>query len=139
MSSSSTDCNDTVLFFDGICHLCHGSVNFLLDHGVHEKVRFAPLQSEIAEKLLKPHGINPSKLNSLILLDGCKIFEADDAVLQISAYLPGIWKFFSWLKIVPRPIRRTLYFFVAKRRYKWFGKYEMCRLPGAGSRQRFLE
>lgn len=138
MSSSPSEFNETVLFFDGTCHLCHGSVNFLLDHGVHDKVRFAPLQSEIAEKLLKPHGIDPSQLNSIVLLDDCKIFEADDAVLRVSRYLPGIWKCLSWFFIVPRPLRRAAYFFVAKRRYKWFGKYETCRLPGAAAKDRFL-
>jgi predicted DCC family thiol-disulfide oxidoreductase YuxK len=128
-----------ILFFDGVCHLCHGSVNFLLERHVDKKVQFAPLQSDIARTLLETHGYHPEELNSILLLDEHQVYEADEAVLQVCKYLPKPWKFGSWLKIVPRWIRRPVYFWIAKRRYRWFGKYETCRLPQPGVKDRFLE
>ena len=69
-----------ILFFDGVCHLCHGSVNFLLERHVDKKVQFAPLQSDIARTLLETHGYHPEELNSILLLDEHQVYEADEAV-----------------------------------------------------------
>ncbi len=137
--SDSTVVSTTVLFFDGMCHLCHGSVNFLLDHRVAGKVQFAPLQSEIARKLLQPHGFDPTTLKSILLLDGRTVFEADEAVLRVCSYLPGAWSWLRFLRFIPRFVRRPVYFYIAKRRYKWFGKYESCRLPNPSTQGRFIE
>ena len=129
----------TVVFFDGKCHLCHGSVNFLLKHGIAEKVQFAPLQSENARKLLEPFDYDPAQLNSILFMDQGRVYEADDAILRVSAYLPAPWSWLRLMSMVPRFIRRPTYYFIAKRRYKWFGKYDHCRLPDPSLKGRFID
>jgi predicted DCC family thiol-disulfide oxidoreductase YuxK len=119
-----------VILFDGVCHLCNGLVQFVLRRDAAAVFDFAPLQGEFARGRFT--------LESVVLLDAGQVYYAEDAVLRIFSRLRRPWPSVSW--IVARLPRRPLawvYRLVAKRRYRWFGKYESCALPPAGSEGRF--
>ncbi len=128
----------SIVLFDGVCGLCNSSVNYIIDHDHKDAFRFAPIQSEIAKKLLEPHGISNETLNSIILIHKNKVYQKSDAVLIIVRYLKGISKVLVLGYVVPRFLRNILYDFIAKRRYKWFGKYDACRMPTPEMKAKFL-
>jgi predicted DCC family thiol-disulfide oxidoreductase YuxK len=128
----------SVILFDGVCGLCNSSVNYIIDHDYKNKFVFAALQSDIAKKLLEPHNISNEALNSIILIHEGKVYQKSDAVLIIVKRLKGISRLLLLGYIVPRFLRNILYDFVAKRRYRWFGKYDACRMPTPEMKAKFL-
>jgi len=126
-----------VIFFDGVCGLCNHWVDFLVARDRKQVVHFAPLQGETARDWLK---LAPDEsLNSVVLFDARGIHRKSDAVWRMLVQLGGVWRIAGWLlRLVPRPIRNWGYDFVARHRYRWFGKKESCRLPTPDERARFL-
>ena len=126
-----------LVFFDGVCGLCNHSVDFLLARDRKRLFHFAPLQGETARDWLN---LAPDEsLNSVILFDARGIHRQTDAVWRMLVQLGGVWRIAGWLlRLVPRPIRNWGYDFVARHRYRWFGKKESCRLPTPDERARFL-
>ncbi|MDZ4711227.1 MAG: thiol-disulfide oxidoreductase DCC family protein [bacterium] len=127
-----------VILFDGVCNLCNSSVNYIIDHDKHDKFRFASLQSEAGQKLLKKFGLDPDDLFSIILIDGNKYYSESSAIIHISKEFGGVWKTLSIFKIVPPPLRNFFYRIIAKNRYKWFGKKDSCRVPTHELKEKFL-
>ncbi len=132
-----------LLLFDGPCLLCERSVRWLLAHDRRGRLLFAPLQGSLAASLRARHAL-PDELDSVVLvleLGGANesIRLNSDAVLGALAELGGWRSWLRWLRLVPRPLRDAAYRFVARRRTRWFGRREGCRLPGPDERQRFLE
>lgn len=135
-----TDNTAPILFFDGVCHLCHGAVKFILRHDHKGLMRFCPLQSERAGKLLSPYGHNPHRLDTLALLDAGQVFTRSDAVIRIGQHLGGVWRGLAWIfGIWPRPWRDGVYNRIAAHRYRWFGRSGACMLPQPGWRERFID
>lgn len=132
------DSSGPIIFYDGLCALCNSSVKFVLRHDKEDLFRFASLQSETARVYLDPHGIDPTLLHSIVLLDEGKVYQRSDGVLRILDHLGSPWKLFSVIRILPRALRDVFYNFVAKVRYRVFGKYEACPLPPSDMRERFL-
>lgn len=128
--------NKPIVFFDGICNLCNSFVNILLKIDKHNRFYVASLQGETASKKI-PNQI--SQRDSVILLEGDKIFFESDAVLRIFTICGGIWKIFAVFKLIPRKIRDKIYNWVASKRYKWFGKRNTCRMPTQKEKDKFLE
>lgn len=126
-----------VVFFDGVCLLCNGFVDFLLRRDVERLFQFAPLQGERA-KVLLPAELH-SDVNTVVLWSQGQVFTRSDAVLTVLTQLGGAWGLMKVFWIVPRPLRDLAYRFVAGNRYRWFGRRETCRLPTAGERSRFLD
>jgi predicted DCC family thiol-disulfide oxidoreductase YuxK len=126
-----------VVFFDGVCLLCNGFVDFLLRRDVERVFQFAPLQGEKA-KVLLPAGLRDG-LDTLVLWNQGQMFVRSDAVLMILGQLGGAWTLARLGWAVPRPLRDLAYRLVAARRYAWFGKRDTCRLPTAEERARFLD
>lgn len=128
-----------VLFFDGVCNLCNGAVQFIIRHDKAGRIRFASLQSavgqEAAAAVRKQHGMVP---DSLIFLEQGQYFVLSDAALRVAAYLDGGWRLLRRLRAIPRPVRDAVYRFVARNRYRWFGKRESCMMPAPGLMSRFL-
>jgi predicted DCC family thiol-disulfide oxidoreductase YuxK len=112
-------------------------VNFAIRKDKKKYLRFAPLQSEIAKKLLKEN-MQPASLSSVILIDKGKIFTQSSAALRICKYLKGRWKLLYGLIVIPKFLRDAVYNFIAKNRYKWFGKKESCMVPTPDVIDRFL-
>jgi predicted DCC family thiol-disulfide oxidoreductase YuxK len=81
-----------ILFFDGVCNLCNGAVQWFITRDKGEKLRFASLQSDLAKELLPPAGVDPSSLSSLILLEDGKAYSKSTGALRATGYLGGIWK-----------------------------------------------
>lgn len=108
-----------MVLFDGQCALCDASVRFIKSKDPKTVFSFAPIQSESGRKLLKDRGLNPSTLNSLVLIDKDSVFTESAAVLRIASKLAFPWKLFGVFGVVPRMIRDPLYRWVAKHRYDW--------------------
>ena len=113
-------------------------VNFLIDRDPHKKLKFAALQSDYGARLREAHQLDDS-LGSIILVEGDVVYQRSTAVLHIARQLKGIWPLLAILLIVPRVIRDGVYRFVAKNRYRWFGKREQCRIPTPDLQERFLD
>ncbi len=129
-----------MLLFDGVCHLCQGSVKFVLRHERDEDLLFCPLQSEAGKDLLRRHGFEPGYGESLVVFEGGKALARSDAARAIAARLRSPWSWARALGALPRGWRDRLYDAVARRRYRWFGKDEaFCFVPDARLRARLLE
>ncbi|MFC0470107.1 thiol-disulfide oxidoreductase DCC family protein [Halalkalibacter kiskunsagensis] len=127
-----------IILFDGVCHFCQGSVQFILKRDSTCTFSFASLQGNTGKELIKQYNIGED-LNSLVLIDEDLYYVKSDAVLRICSKLRMPWKLLSVVRIVPRPIRDLIYDLVANNRYKWFGKKEICTIPSAEMRKRFLD
>jgi predicted DCC family thiol-disulfide oxidoreductase YuxK len=127
---------NNIIFFDGVCGLCNGFIDFVLAVDKSEKYRFSPLQSESAHRLL-PSEITQN-LTSVVLYQNGKIFTKSEAVIRVLHGMGGIWKIAIIGNILPARLRNRTYDWVAKHRYRFFGKKETCRLPQPEERSRFV-
>ncbi len=132
-----------MLLFDGVCNLCSRTVAFLVRRQPQKAetpgtLRFAALQSPAAELLLAALDAPVPLPDSMIVVDGGKLYTYSDAALRLAKRLPFPWPLLTVFRIVPRPIRNWLYRLVARKRYNWFGKKETCMVPTADLRARFL-
>ena len=129
-----------IVFFDGLCNFCNGSVRFIFDHDRHGKFRFASLQSNAAHARLSPRGIEAGRLGSIVLVDGDKTYQKSEAVLRIARGLGSGWALLSLAAmILPRPLLDWIYDGFARHRYHWFGKSDVCHIPKPGLRERFVD
>ena len=126
------------ILFDGVCNFCNASINFVIDRDSQKIFKFAALQSDVGQQILRENNFPQSEFDSIFLTDGNKIYQKSDAALEIAKRLDGAWKVFYFFKIVPRFIRDFVYDLVAKNRYKIFGKTEACRIPTPELKERFL-
>lgn len=126
-----------VILFDGVCNFCDASVQFILDRDDKELFRFASLQSDAGQELLKKYNV-PDDVDSMILIEEGEVYYKSAAALRISRHLRGAWKLLYVLMIVPAPIRNIVYDLIAKNRFKWFGQKDSCMLPPPNVRKRFL-
>ncbi|MGB1317861.1 MAG: thiol-disulfide oxidoreductase DCC family protein [Flavobacteriales bacterium] len=133
-----TKAEQPVLLFDGVCNLCSGSVQFVLKRNQKENVKFASLQSDFGAKTLANLNLPTDYVSSLVLAENGNVFVKSDAALKLAKHLNGLWKIGSVLLIVPKFIRNPVYDWIAKNRYKWFGKKEVCWIPEEKWKKRFL-
>ena len=126
-----------VVLFDGVCKLCNGSVNFILHRDRKGRLKLAPLQSDYGRQVLASHEVQSDPMDSIMLLEGKRLSTKSTAIIRISKYLDGLWPLCMIFLIVPRLIRDFIYNIVAKNRYRWFGKYDTCRLPDPEFEDRF--
>ena len=137
--------SNPIIFYDGVCGLCNRLVQFLLKHDKHARLRFASLQSDFAEKVLRRHGFDPKDLDTLHVVENYeqaneRVWQRSDAVLRAARELGSGWRVLATLgKIIPRPLRDVAYRFVAQNRYRVFGKFDSCMLPDPSQRSRFLD
>jgi predicted DCC family thiol-disulfide oxidoreductase YuxK len=127
-----------VILFDGVCNFCNGAINFVLKQDKKGIFRFAPLQSEAGQKLLQQYNLSTENFESFILIDEGIVYKKSSASLRVMNKLPWYWKEVQLLKIVPSIFRDAIYDFIAKNRYKWFGKKDQCMVPSPELRSRFL-
>ncbi|WP_447641868.1 MULTISPECIES: thiol-disulfide oxidoreductase DCC family protein [Chitinophagaceae] len=127
-----------IVLFDGVCNLCSGAVQFILKRDKENKFRFASLQSKAGQPLLEKFEKNNQDLKSIVYVQNEKIYTKSTAVLRIARELGGTYTLLYWLCIIPRPIRDAIYDFVARNRYKWFGKKKECWVPTKELQERFL-
>ena len=127
-----------ILLFDGVCNLCNQSVQFIVRKDKKGKFRFASLQSDVANQKLKQFDLEHEKLETLVLIKDGKAYLRSDAALEVLKILGGVWSLCYVFKIIPSFIRDAVYRWVAKNRYRWFGKQDQCMIPTQELRERFL-
>jgi predicted DCC family thiol-disulfide oxidoreductase YuxK len=129
-----------VIVYDGVCLLCSRWVRFLLTHDRAGRYRFAPMQSDSGRRLLQAHGLDPDSPLSMLLVDGSHGYTDTTAIARILRSLPG--RRWHWLSaamlFVPRSVRDVAYRFVARHRYRIFGRSEQCFVPTPEQRSRFI-
>jgi predicted DCC family thiol-disulfide oxidoreductase YuxK len=134
----------TVVFFDGVCGLCDRLVQFLLQRDRSAALRFAPLQSDLAQRALAEHGLDASNLDTVVVVRGWqssseRVSVKSRAVVDAVDALGGIWRVAALaMRMTPRPIGDAVYDFVARVRYRIFGRFDTCRVPPADWKERFL-
>lgn len=127
-----------MVLFDGFCNLCNRSVQFIILRDPHARFRFAALDSAAARRLLEGIVIRGGLPDSVALLDGGRLYTRSGAVLRIARRLRFPWPLCYAAIIVPRALRDTLYDWIARSRYRWFGRREACMVPTPELRGRFL-
>jgi predicted DCC family thiol-disulfide oxidoreductase YuxK len=138
-SPASLPNDHAVILFDGVCNLCNGTVNFIIDHDPQGYFRFAPLQSDVAREKLAGTAAADADLDTIVLVENGTAYVRSTAALRIARRLTGPWSLLSLFLVVPRPLRDVVYNWVAANRYDWFGRRDQCRLPTPELKERFLE
>jgi predicted DCC family thiol-disulfide oxidoreductase YuxK len=128
-----------IVLFDGVCNLCSGSVQFILKRDKENQFLFGSLQNKYGQQMLKQYHLPADAFNSFMLLEGNKLYTKSSGALRMLKHLGGGWALLYGFIIVPKFIRDAVYNFIARNRYRWFGKKEVCWLPKPEWRERFLE
>lgn len=127
-----------IILFDDICNLCNSAIQFVIKHDAEKKFSFTSLQSETGQKLLKQYGLALENFTSFTLIQDGKVYIKSTGALKVAKQLKGGIKLLYFFIIVPAFIRDAIYNLIAKNRYKWFGKKEICILPTPELKARFL-
>ena len=131
--------NKNIILFDGVCNLCDASVQFIIKHDKKDVFRFVALQSDLGLEIIKYIGIDARNIDSIILYKpGIAYYYKSSAALEIAKELGGFFSLVIIFKIIPETFRNKMYDFIAKNRYKWYGKKESCMLPTAEFKAKFL-
>jgi predicted DCC family thiol-disulfide oxidoreductase YuxK len=133
-----TENSPSIVLFDGVCNFCSASVNWIIRRDKRARFRFAPLQSATGERLQREHGLDPSAIDTMLLVDDGRAYLRSSAALRIVRDLSFPWPLLYAFIIVPAPIRDFFYTAFANRRYRWFGKKDDCMVPSQRVRDRFL-
>ncbi len=128
-----------IILFDGVCNYCNEKVNFIIKHDVKDIFRFTTLQSKIGQEIVKQLGIN-SSIDSLILVEPVNAYYIkSEAIFKILKQLNTPLKGLLFFNFLPSLVRDMVYEYVAKNRYKWYGKKEVCMIPSPDIQSRFLD
>ena len=125
-----------IVFFDGVCVLCDHFIQFLLKHDKKRQLYFSPIQGKTIYKTIAASFMGE---NTVVFFDGEKAYIYSTAALKSIAALGGVWKIVQVLLLIPKWIRDPIYRYIAKHRYKWFGKKEQCFIQSHDLQSRFLE
>lgn len=136
--SPITNHESPILLFDGVCNLCNASVQWVIRHDPKGIFKFASLQSETGQILLRQFNLPTDALNTVVLVEDGKAYTRSDVPLRILKKLGGIWALLHLYIYVPKFVRDAVYDFIARNRYRWFGKQESCMLPTPELKARFL-
>ena len=127
-----------IVLFDGVCNSCNRFVNWIIRHDRRARFRFAPLQSEAGAEVQQTYGLDPSALDTLVLVERGKVHRRSSAALRIVRLVDGPWRVLYGLVVVPPPVLNFLYDWFARNRYRWYGKRDECMVPTPEVRERFL-
>mgnify|MGYP001551670184 FL=1 len=127
-----------IILFDGVCNLCNSAVNFVIKRDKKSVLKFAALQSSIARKFLLDNKLPVTDLSSFVFVEKGVIYTKSTGALRVCRYLNGLWPLMYGLIIVPPFIRDSIYKWISKNRYRWFGKKEICMIPTPDIKSRFL-
>ncbi|AEF89400.1 hypothetical protein DR66_5710 [Delftia acidovorans] len=128
-----------IVVFDGQCLLCNGWVQFLLRHDRRGRFRFASIQGEAGGRMLADAGLRVEGLQTLLLVDGDRSWQHTDAILRVLHGLGWPWRLAWAAWLIPRPLRDGLYRWLARNRYRWFGRSAQCMVPDPQVAARFLD
>lgn len=134
---------DHLVLYDGVCGLCGWAVRWLIAHDPHDRLMFAPIQGETAASL----GIEwdedaPPSEASVIFVDSSgtdRRVEHRSRAVGAALEVTGAWPVARGLiRVTPRPLADAVYRFIARIRYRVWGKHDECRIPSPEERARFL-
>ncbi|MFC0213355.1 thiol-disulfide oxidoreductase DCC family protein [Paenibacillus chartarius] len=128
-----------IVLFDGECVMCSFIVRFVYARDPQARLRFAPLQSDAGQMLLQRHGLSTDRFDTFVLVEGDRCYTKSTAALRLARRLRGLWPLCCAFVVVPRPLRDAVYGFVAKNRYRWFGRSDACMMPTPELKRRFVE
>jgi predicted DCC family thiol-disulfide oxidoreductase YuxK len=129
-----------IILFDGVCNLCDSAVQRIIKHDTKDVFRFVALQSDLGQKIIKHLGIDTQKTDSIILYQpGFAYYYKSEAALEIAKNLSGLFYFAAIFSIFPIAFNNYIYDYIAKNRYKWYGKKETCLIPTKELQAKFLE
>ncbi|MGP4072005.1 thiol-disulfide oxidoreductase DCC family protein [Piscibacillus sp. B03] len=126
------------ILFDGVCNLCNGIVQFVLKRDKRDHFQFASLQSDAGIQVLENYQLNQG-LDTFVYVYKNKAYTKSSAALYVLKGLGGIWKILFIFIIIPKFLRDPIYNWIARNRYKWFGKKDECMLPRREFKHKFLE
>ncbi len=122
--------NKKIILFDGICNLCNSAVQFIIKNDKKDLFRFVALQSDLGKDICNYIGVDQNIIDSIILYNpGLAYYYKSSAAIEIAEDLGGIYSLVSIFKIFPEKLRNYFYEYIAKNRYKWYGKKESCMIP----------
>jgi predicted DCC family thiol-disulfide oxidoreductase YuxK len=127
-----------LILFDGVCNLCNKAVQIVLKNDAKKHFQFATLQSDTGRRILEQQHIRPENPESFLLVKEGKVYQRSTAALKVARNLKGVWKLLYPLILIPAFIRDPVYDFIARNRYKWFGKNDACWLPKPEFADRFI-
>jgi predicted DCC family thiol-disulfide oxidoreductase YuxK len=133
-----SDQKPIIILFDGVCNLCNGFVNFLIDRDTNKQFKFASLQSSFGENVLLKNSLATDDYQSVIVLENEELFTKSSAIFKVIERLPN-WRWLRIFKTLPNFILDGIYGLVARNRYRIFGKRDSCRLPTPAERAKFIE
>lgn len=127
-----------IIVFDGHCVLCSANARFVLRHDRNRRFRLAAAQSEAGAALQRRFALNRDSLETIVVIEDGRAITESDAVIAIAAGLGWPWRAAAAAKLVPRALRDPLYRWVARNRYRWFGRRERCWRPEPADAERML-
>ncbi len=131
--------NNKVVLFDGVCNLCNSSIQFIIENDPNKVFKFASLQSSFGQEILRENNLSTNSFDSFIYLENNTLYTESKAALKVAKQLKFPISLAYVFIIVPSFIRNGVYRFIAKNRYKWFGKQNACWMPSPDLKSRFLD
>ena len=128
-----------IVIFDGVCNLCHGAVNFIINRDPHHRFVFTPMQSETAQSLIAHYGVEDEYSDTFFLIKNDRCYMKTDAALEITKALSGLWPLLAIFTFLPRGIRDFFYQWLGRNRYALFGRRDSCILPTTSVLSRFID
>ncbi|KGO83520.1 thiol-disulfide oxidoreductase [Flavobacterium beibuense F44-8] len=131
--------NKKIILFDGVCNLCDSTVQFIIKRDKKDIFRFVALQSELGEQIIKHIGVDRFKTDSIILYEpGVAYYYKAEAAIKIAANLGGLFPLMNIFSVLPKSLSNSVYDYIAKNRYKWYGKKDECMIPTPEMKAKFL-
>jgi len=131
--------NKKIILFDGVCNLCDNTVQHIIKHDKNDIFRFVALQSELGQKIINYIGIDTSKTDSIILYEpGRAYYYKSEAAIKIAKELRGIYFLLGIFSFIPKSLSNKVYDYIAKNRYKWYGRKDECMIPTPELKAKFL-
>ncbi|HSW12818.1 MAG TPA: thiol-disulfide oxidoreductase DCC family protein [Solimonas sp.] len=129
---------ERVIVFDGACNFCNSWTRFIIRRDPQARFRFAAMQSTAGSLLMTRNGIDPQNPATFLYVENGRGYTDTDAIFRVIAQLTGPWPLLRVLRVVPPFIRDPLYRFLARNRYRWFGRHGTCQVPEASIAERFI-
>lgn len=126
-----------IIFYDGVCKLCHGFVSLVISHDRCGRIRFCGLQEEKAQ-VIRDLYCKSQEIDTVIGLYKSVVYTHSDVLFLVARTLGGIWLLLIPLSYLPRRLRNRVYTWLAGNRYRWFGKYDDCQIPDPIIASRFI-
>ena len=128
-----------IVLFDGVCNLCNGAVQFIIQRDTKKQFLFGSLQGAAGQSYLQRFHLPTAELTSFVLIENDKAYTRSTGALRTLKHLGRGWQLLYVLIIVPKFIRDAVYNWIARNRYKWFGKKEACPIPSPDQQMQFLD